>query len=56
MKVKAATASVEPRSNRLGRVRSIDLWLRSTSTTSNSVKSEIMNHEVWNVASSAWNT
>ena len=51
MKVAAATASVDHNSNRLGLLRKAGLWVRRTSTTASSVNSEIMNHEVWKVAS-----
>src|SRR5690349_21058913 len=56
VKVAMATASVEPRSSRLGVLRAADLWVRRTSTTASSVNREIRNQEVWNVASSARNT
>ena len=55
-RVATATASVDHNSNRLGLLRKAGLCVRRTSTTASSVSSEIMNHEVWNVASFAWKT
>ena len=56
VRVATATASVDHNSSGLGLLRKAGLWVRRTSTTASSVSNEIMNHEVWKVASFARNT